>query len=135
MARRSVPVLLFLATLIVAGACGPARPEPTPEVVAFTLPSLPTGPDDPVWDEVPPHIAPLLPQDVVEPRLLEASTTEVHVRAITDGVRVAFRLDWADALADDLPGPGRFADACAIQMPVAIQPDVPDPHGAAGCGG
>ena len=111
-----------------AGACGPAGPAPVPEVVAVTRASVPVEPGDPAWDAAPFHTAPLLPQDVVEPRLLEASTAEVRVRAITDGVRVAFRLDWADPTADDRPGPGLFVDACAIQLPGAIRPDVPDPQ-------
>ena len=117
-----------LLAVLAAGACAPAGPEPAPEVVAVTRASVPAEPGDAAWDDAPPYIAPLRPQDVVEPRLLEASTAEVRVRAITDGVRIAFRLDWADPTADDLPGPSLFADACAIQLPGAVRPDVPDPQ-------
>ena len=127
--RKRIQVWLTLsAALMGASTCGPDGPELVPEVVALTRASLPTDPGDAAWEDVPLHVAPMLPQDVVEPRLLEASTAEVQVRAITDGVRVAFRLDWADPTTDDLPGPGLFPDACAIQMPVTVQTDVPDPQ-------
>jgi hypothetical protein len=65
---------------------------------------------------------------MVEPRLLEPSTDKVQVRALTDGKAIAFRLDWIDPTVDDLPGLGRFSDACAVQLPVTIQADVPAPQ-------
>ena len=66
---------------------------------------------------------------MVEPRLLKATTPEVRVRAITTGRIVAFRLEWADATKNDLPGPARFTDACAVQLP-ATPParDLPAPQ-------
>jgi hypothetical protein len=65
---------------------------------------------------------------MVEPRLLKPSVAEVRVRAITDGTRIAFRLEWADASKDDLPGAARFADACAIQLPATASGDIPAPQ-------
>ncbi len=35
---------------------------------------------------------------------------------------------WDDAARDDLPGASRFVDACAVQLPVSIEPDVPAPQ-------
>jgi DMSO reductase family type II enzyme heme b subunit len=69
-----------------------------------------------------------LAQDMVEPRQLRVSTREVRVRALSDGVRVAFRLEWSDATRDDMPMPAAFTDACAIQLPAAISADVPAPQ-------
>jgi hypothetical protein len=42
--------------------------------------------------EVPVHVATLVLQDIVEPRLLTASTPTLRVQAISDGHRVAFSL-------------------------------------------
>jgi hypothetical protein len=118
-------ILVLLATL---AGCTPAPPAPTTEVVAVHGAALPNDPGDAAWREAPVCTAPLIVQDMVEPRLLEPSTDKVQVRAITDGTRVAFRLEWADPTTNDLPGLGRFADACAVQLPERIEADVPAPQ-------
>ena len=120
-----------LAVLVLAlalAACGGAPPPPASEVVAVRRATLPTAPDDAAWRDVPAFAAPLVPQDMVEPRLLEPSTREVAVRTITDGTRVALRLEWIDETRDDLPGTGRFSDACAVQLPARVEADVPAPQ-------
>jgi hypothetical protein len=71
---------------------------------------------------------PLIPQDMVEPRQLEPTTPEVRVRSATDGKRIAFLLEWADATADDMTKPAQFSDACAVQLPSAATADVPAPQ-------
>jgi hypothetical protein len=98
------------------------------ELKAVRSGALPERPDDPVWDTTPVHPAKLLLQDIVEPRLMKASTALVNVAAITNGEKIAFRLSWDDASQDDRPGPGRFADACAVQLPISTGPDVPAPQ-------
>jgi hypothetical protein len=65
---------------------------------------------------------------MVEPRQLTPTTPEVFVRALTDGQRVAFLLEWADATTDDATKPAHFADACAVQLPADVAPDVPAPQ-------
>jgi hypothetical protein len=127
------PRLASLAPLVVlaalAAACGERAAEPAPtEVVAVRRAALAADPTAPEWTAAPEHRAVLLLQDMVEPRLLEPSTPEVRVRAMTDGSRVAFRLEWPDATADDLSDTGRFGDACAVQLPAVTQADVPAPQ-------
>jgi hypothetical protein len=73
-------------------------------------------------------LAALLLQDLVEPRLMTASTPDVRVRALTNGVEIAFRLEWSDAVKDDLPGPGAAVDACAVQLPQTIANNPPAPQ-------
>ena len=85
-------------------------------------------PDDRAWRDAPEYAAKLLPQDLVEPRLMTSSTNEVLVRAVASGAEIAFRLEWADSSRNDLPGPGQFVDACAIQIPSRIEPDLPNPQ-------
>jgi hypothetical protein len=89
---------------------------------------IPTGPEDRAWDLAPEHIAQLIPQDLVEPRLLKPSTPEVRIQAIADRSEIAFRIRWLDGAKDDLPGPGLFIDACALQIPRQIDPNPPDPQ-------
>ena len=117
---------LILAALL-SGACSRGVHR-TNEVVATPAPKLALDPADSAWQQAPEYAAKLMPQDLVEPRLMTASTPEVLVRSLTSGTEIAFRLEWADRVQDDLPGPGRFLDACAIQLPAKIEAELPDPQ-------
>lgn len=123
---RSLTALL-LAAGVVAGCAKPAAAPPV-EVDAARVTTLPAGPADAAWKSVPAYTAALLPQDMVEPRLLQPSTPTVNVQALTDGTSVAFRLVWTDDTKDDLPGTARFVDACAVQLPAAASANVPAPQ-------
>ena len=119
----------IFALVVLAGGCGGAPPpESATEVVAVRRPTLAGDPAAADWAALPTHRAALLLQDVVEPRLLAPSTPEVRVKAMTDGARLAFRLEWSDATTNDLPDTGRFSDACAVQLPATTAPDVPAPQ-------
>lgn len=114
--------------LLLLGTACTKGPQLAPEVVAVGVRTVPALPSDPAWDAAPEHPAKLLPQDQVEPRLMAASTPEVRVRALTDGSTIAFRLEWADATKNDLPGPAKMIDGCAVQLPVRMEKDPPDPQ-------
>ena len=116
-----------LAVLALGPGCRQA-PAPTPDVVAVMAPRVPDTPADAAWDAAPEHVATLLLQDLVEPRLMTPSTPQVRVRAIAAPNEVAFRLEWADPSLDDLPGNGRFVDGCAVQVPATGDPNTPDPQ-------
>ena len=120
--------LLLLGAVIVTGASCRRPPAPTLEVVAVATATLPADPNDPAWQDAPEHVAALLPQDLVEPRLLTPSTKEVRVRAFATSTEIAFRLEWVDTVANDLPGAGRFMDACAVQVPQKAEAGAPDPQ-------
>lgn len=125
----------ILALPILAGPACRRAPEMTPEVVAVMAASAPTDPGDPAWASAPEHLEPLLLQDLVEPRLMTPSTPEVRVRAIAAPNEIAFRLEWPDEVADDLPGSGRMVDSCAVQVPQKADANAPDPQmGQAGKG-
>lgn len=127
-------IYLVLPLAMVLASC--QRPAvTTPEVVAVRATALPATPDDPAWANAPEHVATLLLQDLVEPRLMTPSTPEVRVRAFANGTHIAFRLEWPDAEVNDLPGAGRFPDGCAVQLPQTADVTVPDPQmGMAGRG-
>ncbi len=114
--------------ILLLAACQKAPPPSTAEVVVVSRATLPSDPGDPAWNDAPLHVAPLILQDLVEPRLLTPSTAEVRVRAMSDGTRIALRLDWTDPTKDDRPGPARFSDACAVQFPATVAADVPAPQ-------
>lgn len=120
--------LILLVVIALAGTACQRALVPTAEVVAVRAATLPDDPNADVWQRVPEHVAKLLPQDLVEPRLMKPSTAEVRVRAITNGSEVAFRLEWTDAEANDLPGAGRFNDGCAVQVPQKAGVTAPDPQ-------
>lgn len=124
-----------LLLLLQWGGCARKAPPISSEVVALEAPSLPRELDDPLWKAAPVCEIALILQDMVEPRLLEASTPSVRVQAATDGARIALKIAWADSTQDDTPGAARFCDACAVQFPEAVGPQVPAPQmGEAGRG-
>ncbi len=123
--RRKLLTVLFAVALL--AACR-AKQEITAEVVIVDQPAIVMDPADKAWNRLPKHIAPLLLQDMVEPRLMKASTPEVQVEAMTDGTNVAFRLTWPDETADSTPMLARFPDACAVQLPRKTEPDLPAPQ-------
>jgi hypothetical protein len=122
---RTFLLVLWVAALL--AGCKRA-PAPTPEVVALRVANLPTSPTDNAWNQVPEHVAKLILQDLVEPRLMKPSTPEVRVQAVTNGSDIVFRLRWADAEKNDLPGSSRFTDACALQIPRKLEPQPPNPQ-------
>ena len=123
--RASAAIAAVIVTL--GPGCRPA-PAPSPDVVALRVAALPDSPADDAWREAPEHVAKMIPQDLVEPRLMTPSTGEVRVRALTDGARVAFRLEWADADKNDRPGPSQMVDACAVQIPQKLEAEPPAPQ-------
>ena len=122
-----IALVVVLAAALLAG-CRPAPPPPVNEVVALRADSLPLDPGDAAWRLAPEYLAELVPQDLVEPRLLTPSTPQVRVRALTSSGEIALRLEWVDATVDDTPEPGAFLDAVAIQLPRRLETSLPDPQ-------
>lgn len=120
---------VYAAALLLASGCRPQEAPPPPaDVVVAPADTLPAEPDDSAWEDAPEHVAPLIRQDLVDPRQMNVSTERLRVRAISDGREVAFRLQWDDDTRDDRNHPARFADACAVQMPARVGPMLPAPQ-------
>jgi len=128
--RSIIPPAILVSVLASLGLSGCQKLEPPPltQVVVKPAGSVPLDPADPAWRSVPEFSAKLLPQDLVEPRLMKTSTEQVRVRAMSHEGEVAFRLEWAAPEPNDLPGAARFSDACAVQFPAKIEPTVPAPQ-------
>ena len=123
--RSFIPLLIF--SLLIPAACKKVQTA-TPEVNVSQVKEITLDPNAPVWDAVSLHVSKMIPQDLVEPRLMEPSTPEVQVKAITNGSEIAFRLEWPDESQSDMPGPRHFIDGCAVQIPAKIDPNVPAPQ-------
>jgi hypothetical protein len=119
---------LLLCVAFLAVSCAKAPEESTGEVTALWSEKLPESPADAVWDKAPRTNVALILQDLVEPRLMTPSTTRLHARVVTDGERMAFRLEWDDATGNEIPITGMFPDACAVQLPRESGPDLPAPQ-------
>ena len=123
---RFVTSLTILA-LLFATSCNKVQ-VPTPEVNVAQVKEITLDPNAAVWEAVSLHASKMILQDLVEPRLLEPSTSEVLVKAITNGSEIAFRLEWLDESQSDMPGPKHFIDGCAVQLPSKADPNVPAPQ-------
>ena len=121
-------IFAVVLSIALAGCTKKGPPISDAEVKAVFQKTLPSTVEDKVWEQAPLHTAKLILQDMVEPRLMQASTSFINVQSVTDGRQMAFRLSWSDATMDDVPGPGRFGDAVAVQLPAAATPDVPAPQ-------
>lgn len=123
---RSVTIAIICSFVFLI-SCQRAQ-VPTPEVNVVQVKDITLDPNDSAWDPVSLHVSKMILQDLVEPRLLEPSTAEVQVKAMTNGADVAFRLEWIDETQSDMPGPRYFIDGCAVQLPLKIETNVPAPQ-------
>lgn len=121
-------IALAVALLSLPGCRKAEPPAPSQSVRVVAAVELPDDPADGAWQKAPEFEAKLLLQDLVEPRLMKASTEMVRVRALSNGSEMAFRLEWNAPAANDMPGAAKFSDACAVQLPSKIEPTVPAPQ-------
>lgn len=124
---HGIVVLALAMTVASVGCRRTAPPQPT-NVTAGFVTALPLDPMDKAWNAAPWFVAQLIPQDLVDPRMVSPSTREVRVQALSDGQELAVRLEWDDETQNDLNKPGAFSDACAIQLPAVAEPTVPAPQ-------
>lgn len=119
--------IAIIFSLVFIATCSRTQ-VPTAEVNVIQVKEITLDPNDTMWDPVSLHVSKMILQDLVEPRLMEPSTQEVNVKAVTNGSEVAFRLEWLDETQSDLPGPRHFIDGCAVQLPSSIEANVPAPQ-------
>ncbi|MCH8936138.1 MAG: c-type cytochrome [Gemmatimonadetes bacterium] len=58
--------------------------------------ALPSGPEDPLWDNVEPYYIPMVGQIVIKPRWFAPTVDGIWVRAAHDGRNLAVKLTWND---------------------------------------
>lgn len=84
--------------------------------------TLPTAPEDPAWNKVPPMTLPLSGQVITRPVWPEPAARALTVRSIHNGTDIAFLLEWQDNTKNDRLTPGTFRDGVAIGLPLGDAP-------------
>jgi len=85
---------------------------------------VPDDPDDSSWRHASELEVELGPQNMALPQQLDPAVWSVGVRALHDGERIAFRLDWGDSGVDDLTvRVDDFRDACAVLLAPGLAVD------------
>jgi hypothetical protein len=110
---------LLTAVAVALSMSGTVLAQQTPMLIAAKVQALPIDPADPVWAQATAASVPLTPQAVALPRQMQVSVPTVSVRTLTDGERIAFRLEWDDATRDaQAIRPDQFRDAAALMLGV-----------------
>lgn len=125
--KKAIFISLIILSFLLFASCR-RTVVTTPDVQVVAAQKLTFDANDSVWNNAPTHGSKLILQDLVEPRLMEASTQEVRVQAVTDGKEIAFRIEWLDETPNDKAAPHGFIDGCAVQLPVQIAESVPAPQ-------
>lgn len=119
--NQGVPAALVALALGLA-LQGTVLAQQGPLLTAAAARQLPTSPTHNAWRAAPRIEVPLTPQVITKPSLLAPTVSSVTVRALHDGARVAFLLEWADPTRDvSAARQDLFRDAAAIQFPVGEQ--------------
>ena len=122
-----VCLLSVIAITVASGSCRRTIVA-TPDLQVVPVEKITLDADASVWNSAPVHVSKLVLQDLVEPRQLEVSTPEVQVQSIRDANEIAFRIEWIDSSPNDLPGPARFMDGIAVQLPQRTGAESPAPQ-------
>ena len=95
-----------------------AKAQAQAAIVATPVGEVPVHPVDPRWSQAKVATITLNPQDLVLPRVFEAATALVEVKALYDADRLGLLMEWGDSERDvDLGTVLQFRDAAAIQFP------------------
>lgn len=82
-----------------------------------------TDPNAPFWAQQPMVEVPMLPQNVTTPNNLQPAVSQLQVRAVHDGFKIAFLLEWPDATMSLRNVVNQFADNVALELPVNPKPE------------
>lgn len=121
--RQALATLGAAAAAVVAAPkralAGPGAPVEAPDLLAVRVrPPVPaTDPDSAVWARARPLTIAVMGQLMVTPMKMEPSVTALRARALHDGRRIAFLLEWTDPRADALSiKTVQFKDGCGVQL-------------------
>ncbi len=83
---------------------------------------IPTTPEDPTWNKIPPMTLPLSGQIITRPVWPEPTARALVVRSVHNGKDIAFLLEWQDNTKNDRLTPGTFRDGVAVGLPLGDAP-------------
>lgn len=98
-----------------------AEVKAIPEIVVSKMGAAPTldDPLDPAWNKVAVVEVDLAPQQVAQPVLDKGSVAKLRIQAVRDDRRYVWRLNWDKREVADKNDVALFADAAAMQFPLA----------------
>lgn len=114
-------------------AGGPETPLPSADKLIVGRSATPFSVPDPAaacWSDEPGLEIKLIPQAIAIPKLDLATVEIVHLQALHDGQKIAWRLVWSDPTPDANVDVSRFGDGVALQFPLVA--DAPVTMGAKG---
>lgn len=119
---------------VLAQEFGPKEPEtpPTSIVVSRVDGDIPLSPDDGAWKDAETVTLPALAQQLANPQLAEVSLKDIEVSGLVNDRELAMRVRFRCPSPTDLPGLAGFADALAMQLPLAGVETPPITMGAPG---
>ena len=125
----SHPVLFaFLVVLVVTAFVlgGLGIPIVSSEGMIIRAPwvsgDIPSTPEDPAWQKIPPMTLPLSGQIITRPVWPEPTARALTVRTMHNGTDIAFLLEWQDNTRNDRLTPGTFRDGVALGLPLGDAP-------------
>jgi len=125
----SHPVLFaFLVVLVVTAFVlgGVGIPIVSSEGMIIRSPwvsgNIPSTPEDPAWQKIPPMTLPLSGQIITRPVWPEPTARALTVRTMHNGTDIAFLLEWQDDTRNDRLTPGTFRDGVALGLPLGDAP-------------
>ena len=125
----SHPVLfVFLVVLVVTAFVlgGLGIPIVSSEGMIIRSPwvsgNIPSTPEDPAWQKIPPMTLPLSGQIITRPVWPEPTARALTVRTMHNGTDIAFLLEWQDNTRNDRLTPGTFRDGVALGLPLGDAP-------------
>ncbi|MFQ5931149.1 MAG: ethylbenzene dehydrogenase-related protein [Nitrospiraceae bacterium] len=83
---------------------------------------LPTQPEDPAWENIPPFTVPLSGQVFTRPVWPDPTARALVVRSVHNGKDIAFQFRWNDNTKNDKLTPGVFRDGMALGLPLGEAP-------------
>lgn len=83
---------------------------------------LPTQPEDPAWETIPPFTVPLSGQVFTRPVWPDPTAQALMVRSMHNGKEIAFQFRWNDNTKNDKLTPGVFLDGMAVGLPLGEAP-------------
>jgi hypothetical protein len=111
---------LLVAVAVALSFNGSALAQQVPTVSAVHVQQVSMDPFDPSWSSAQVAVVPLTAQVLALPQLKAPSVTVLFVRAVNDGQRIGFRLDWDDPTRDaQALMQNQFRDAAAVMVAAA----------------
>jgi hypothetical protein len=105
---------------VAIAGCAPDYPDAvaTGDIHAVRVRRVPVDdPDSDVWGRTPPKVVELASQEIALPHRRTPIVDTIEVRAIHDGERIGFRVDWTDSETNDITVRiDDFRDACAVLL-------------------